>query len=59
MEIYLQLMLTHVLIAFTLGFSLVHELIPSSDLNERVIQWLVVSALSYLPLVSLILIWSI
>ena len=58
MNIFIQIMLTHVVLAFILAFLLEHELIPNSDLNERVIQWLGYSALSYVPLVSLILIWS-
>jgi len=58
MSIFIQIMLTHVLLAFTLGFLVMHEIMPESNLNVRVLQWLVYGALSYIPLVSLILIWS-
>jgi hypothetical protein len=58
MDIFLQLMLTHVVLAFTLGLLYLHDVIPAHILSEKAACWFAGSALVYIPLVSLILVWS-
>jgi hypothetical protein len=58
MEIYLQVMLTHVVLAVTLGLLYLHDVIPTRILSEKAACWFTGSVLAYIPLVSLILVWS-